>query len=151
MAIAVGWMDDAQTIVHQHFNGAFTLEEYAAVERQTYALIMAVERSVDVVCDLSAARHLPSNLASLSHRPAQHPPPNLGVTIIVGAPLYIRKLAEFAGKLKIERDAAVSHTNVFVDTMADARASLLQTRQRFQTPHIRPFEDDEKDQRGDDG
>jgi hypothetical protein len=128
MAITVDWMDEAQTLVHQHFKGAFTLEEYGVVERETYALIAAVPHLVDVVCDLSEARHLPSNLASLSHRPSQHPPPNLGVTIIVGAPLYIRKLAEFAGKLRIERDAAVSHPNIFVDTMADARAYLAEQR-----------------------
>jgi hypothetical protein len=121
-------MDDDHIVVWQTFSGAFTLDEYRAVEVDTYALIEEVAHTVDVVCDLSAARHLPSNLASLTHRPARHLPPNMGITIIVGAPPYIRKLAEFAGKMKIEREGAGTDNTVFVATMAEAHAHLERLR-----------------------
>lgn len=128
MAIVIRWLDDTQTVIHQHFSGSFTLDEYRAVEADTFGLIEQVSHPVDVVCDLSAARHLPSNLASLTHRPARQPPPNMGSTIIVDAPLYIRKLAEFAGKLKIEREGAGTHRSIFVATMAEAHTQLERLR-----------------------
>jgi hypothetical protein len=124
MAIEYAWMDDARTVIRQTFNGSFTLDEYRAVEENTYALIEQVTHVVNVICDLSAARHLPSNLASLTHRPNRCPPPNTGVTIIIGAPLYIRKLAEFASKVKIEREGAGTHNTLFVATMAEAQVQL---------------------------
>jgi hypothetical protein len=117
-------MDETRTIVRQHFEGAFTLEDYAAVERDTHALIAQEAHTVDVLCDLRAARHLPSNLASLSHRPARHVPPNMGRTLIVGAPFYIRRLAEFAGKLRISRTPDPGGEYLFIDTLEEALARL---------------------------
>lgn len=69
MAIELSWMDDERTVVRRAFSGSFTLDEYRTIVENTYAMIEEVFHAVDIVCDLSAARHLPSSLAPLTHRP----------------------------------------------------------------------------------
>lgn len=128
MSSIITWANDAHTLIHQIYSDTFTLDDYRQAEAETQRLIAGEAHTVDILCDLQAARHLPSNLAALGQRPLTPLAPNMGVTIIVSAPPYVRWLATLADRLRLSLrlQEAGGHKVVFVDTLDEAYQALAQ-------------------------
>ncbi|MEO8612008.1 MAG: hypothetical protein ABI690_29195 [Chloroflexota bacterium] len=99
MPIEVFWGDPQQTILHAQFGESWTLEEFGAAVETMYDLISQTPHTVHIVNDFSRNRSLPTHLLSVGQHVENHKAINTGISIMVGASVFVRSILQVAKRL----------------------------------------------------
>src|SRR4051812_15513602 len=93
MCLLIKWLDESQTVLQIDFNPPWTWVEYECSMGEAYAMIKAVNHTVDMFLDGTKTTQLPFGqiLASL-RRVALTMPPNIGVVIAIGGGYFAQSL-----------------------------------------------------------
>lgn len=121
--IEVSWFDLERKAVLWVFQANATVDCLEAVTDQTNGMTAGRPR-FDVVADVSQLTILPAMAIGALSKLHRRAPSNYGVTIIVGANVFVRSALSVAGRL-----APIRGRYILVDTMEQAHHELMARQQ----------------------
>ena len=126
MAIEVYWDKKDKTIICARLIDNWTWEDYSTASQKMLDMAREVDYRVDMITDLRQSGPIPRGSAS-AHilRSREQKPANFGVTVLVGADVFLRALLEVFDRVygkKVPRSLLVQTTAEARKLIADARA-----------------------------
>lgn len=114
--IDVRWYDETKRVIHLTYTGAWTLADYRQAEIDAQTLLMDVKNNVCVLADLSQSTAIPQGGLLRIAKAYVDAPPNLDITLIVGADWLHEAILTAVGRIT---PPEVS-TLYFVNTLEEA-------------------------------
>jgi hypothetical protein len=124
MKVRVKWDNPERTAILMVFEQGWVWDEYAAAQRDCYALIQSVPHVVDIIIDSTISRGIPPNAIAQARNFTRTRPENAGQIIVVGASKFVRTMGQTV--VQLLPNAGIQFA--FVDTFHEAR-SLVERRQ----------------------
>ncbi len=99
MGVRVEWDNNEKTILKQIYEGKVTVEDFHIAINQCNQYLKTVEHQVSVIVDMSKARLASSNFLSARNHVDSKSPQNTRMAVIVGAPTFLKALANISQKV----------------------------------------------------
>ncbi|MBN1966096.1 MAG: hypothetical protein JW910_15710 [Anaerolineae bacterium] len=107
MAIQVQWADEAHTIIKWDFPKEIVWDDYTVANAEAAELAASVSHEVFTLFDMSNLQNLPANVVVRFPSVARSTPPNVKMSVMVGAALYVENLgrvfSRIYGKIQFAR------------------------------------------------
>jgi hypothetical protein len=125
MPIEVYWDKKDKTIIRARLTDGWTWEDYSTASEKMRDMARQVDYRVDMITDLRQSGPIPRGSAS-AHilRSRQQKPPNFGLTVLVGADVFLKALLEVFDRVYGRRVPR----SMTVETIAEARALIAGAR-----------------------
>ena len=124
MTIEVGWLDQHQTIIHYHFDGPWTWEDFYPAYDKAIAMERAAGHRVDVILDVRKSSRMPADLLPHIKQITDQRPANLGMCIVVIHSATARTLFTVACRF----DPRFKRFYALVETPEQARRIIAESR-----------------------
>lgn len=126
MPIHVYWDNPERTVVVEVVEGKWDLMDVHNLLDEVNGMFKSVTHRVDIIVDMRETRFVPDNIMAAMSRSERYMAPNLGIIIIVNAPLLAKALIN---AIRTVAPGLVSRT-AFVKSVDDAHKILSSRFQR---------------------
>lgn len=114
------WYDETKRVIYLTYTGAWTLADYRQAEIDAQTLLMQVDYQVEVLADLSQSTTIPQGGLLHVAKAYVDAPPNLGITVVVGADWLHEAILTAVGRITPPEIS----TLYFVNTLEEGIALL---------------------------
>ena len=123
--IEVTWDEGDNTIMRAQMIGNWTWEDYVVASDKMLELARTVTYRVDLITDLLQSGPVPRGSASVHIlRSREQKPSNFGVTVLVGADIFLKSLLQVFDQVYKKRVPA----SLLVNTVEEAHAVIARIR-----------------------
>lgn len=133
MPIHAFWDNPEKTVVVEVVEGKWDLMDVHNLLDEVNAMFRSVPHRVDIIVDMRQTRFVPDNVIAAMSRSERFMSPNLGIIVIVNAPLLARALIN---AVRMVAPGLVARS-AFVNSIEDARkilSSRFQSMQQTTSP-----------------
>ncbi|MEP7288985.1 MAG: hypothetical protein ABI947_24795 [Chloroflexota bacterium] len=133
MSINVAWDNDEKTVIIYTFVGQWEWIDYWTAIKDAAELLNTVTYKVDIIMDMRNARTMPEGSLSKAKQVLGYPRhPNIGMTAIVGANLFIETVVSTSAK--VYKALWGNYDMLSAASIEDARKQLFVRREAQQPP-----------------
>ncbi len=98
MPIYVDWDNPTQSVLRFIFISPWTWDEFYEMHNQVAALCGEVNRTIDVIVDVTETKALPQNALTHFSKAVSHLPPNDGVYVAIGVSTFLKSMVDIVLK-----------------------------------------------------
>jgi hypothetical protein len=128
MPVHAAWDNAEKTVMRWTFEGAWKWDEYYTLRAETNQKIAAETHAVDLIVDLSKSNALPDGILTHGRNAVVATPPNIGVTVLVGANPVLRSFYKMFSNLYRTLISSKELDMVMANTVEDAYKLLAERR-----------------------
>jgi hypothetical protein len=126
MGVTVQWDDDAKTVIRYDFEGDWDWTEFGVKAQEAFAMTRSVEHKVDTISNFKPGAKVPQDAFFQFRRAMTKAPKNRGITVIVGATLFIRTLVTVFSRIYKQLGERLQ----LADSLEQAQTILQERRER---------------------
>ncbi len=126
MGVSTQWDNEEKTVIRYVYEGKWTWDEYYPEHQKAREMTKSVEHTVHVLVDVRNGALLPKGALTHSRSALTNKPENEGITIIVGANLFIQVMANAVRRIYPEPFKQYR----FVSTIEEAYALLAEQKEQ---------------------
>jgi hypothetical protein len=126
VTIKVVWDNDEQTTIRYDFEFGWKWEEFHAAAEEAFAMTRSVEHKVDTITNFKPGVSLPPNAMLHFRRAMVDAPPNRGMNVIVGGPMFVKTMVSIFSKI----NRSLGERLMLASSVEDARERLEARRKK---------------------
>lgn len=106
MATTVQWYNEEKTIIHHHFEGYWSLQDYYQSLKESNELLDTVDYKVIHFLDMIHSKGLPNGFLSAIRGSSKRWHPNSGRVVMIGANPFVLAFSKLFNKIYPNPDAS---------------------------------------------